>query len=83
MFKNGSQSIKTYHVLAWTSYKLGNYEEAERNILHALKLGTKDPLMYYHAGKIYEKLGQYDESKEYSDYALKINPYYSNLYLND
>lgn len=81
--KNGSQSIKTYHVLAWTSYKLGNYEEAERNILHALKLGTKDPLMYYHAGKIYEKLGQYDKSKEYSNYALNINPYYSNLYLND
>ena len=81
--KNGSQSIKTYHVLAWTSFKLGNYDEAERNILQALQLGTKDPLMYYHAGKIYEKLGQYDESKEYSDYALKINPYYSNLYLND
>ncbi len=81
--KNGSLSIKTFHVLAWTSYKLGNYEEAQRNILLALQLGIKDPLIYYHAGKIYGKLGQYDKSKEYLDFALKINPYYSNLYLND
>ncbi len=77
---NGSQSIKTYHVLAWTNYKLGNYDEAGKNIGQALRLGTKDPLMYYHAGKIFEKLGDTDKAKEYSDFAININPYYDSLY---
>lgn len=80
--ENGSQSIKVYHVLAWTNYKLGNYEEAGKNIEQALRLGTKDPLMYYHAGKIYGKLGLSDKEKEYSDFALMINPYYESLYSN-
>ena len=78
---NGSKSIKTYHVLAWTNYKLGNYDEAGKNIELALRLGTKEPLMYYHAGKIYEKLGDAQKAKEYSEYALKINPFYENLYV--
>ncbi|HMS34547.1 MAG TPA: tetratricopeptide repeat protein [Ignavibacteria bacterium] len=80
--ENGSQSIKVYHVIAWTNFKLGNYEEAEKNIDKALRLGTKDPLMYFHAGKIFEKAGMTEKAKEYSDFALKINPYYDALYSN-
>ena len=80
--ENGSKSIKVYHVIAWTNFKLGNYEESKMNIEQALRLGTKDPLMYYHAGMIYDKLGMTDKAKEYSDFALKINPYYENLYSN-
>lgn len=80
--ENGSQSIKVYHVIAWTNYKLGNYEVSKTNIEQALRLGTKDPLMYYHAGMIYGKLGMTDKAKEYSDFALKINPYYETLYSN-
>ncbi len=81
--ENGSQSIKVYHTLAWTNYKLGKYEDAEKNITQALKLGSKDPLMFYHAAKIYNKLGQQEKSKEYSDFALKINPFYQALYSDD
>ncbi|HMS65903.1 MAG TPA: tetratricopeptide repeat protein [Ignavibacteria bacterium] len=81
--ENGSKSIKNYHILAWTSFKLGNFEEAEKNILEALRLGTKDPLMYYHAGKIYEKTGNKEKAKEFLDFALKINPFYSKLYADD
>ena len=80
---NGSQSIKVYHVLAWTNYKLGNYEEAEKNILQALRLGTKDPLMSYHAGKIFEKTGNQDKAKQNLDFALMVNPYYETLYSNN
>jgi len=79
--EKGSKSIKTYHVLAWTNYKLGNFDEAEKNIQQALRLGTKDPLMFFHASKIYQKLGQQDKAKEYGDFALKINPYYDLLYI--
>ena len=80
---NNSQNIKVYDALAWTNYKLGNYEEAEKNIKQALRLGTKNPLMYFHAGKIYEKTGQPDKAKEYLDFALKINPYYETLSLQN
>ena len=78
--EKGSKSIKTYHALAWTNYKLGNFDEAEKNIQLALRLGTKDPLMFYHAGMIYQKLGQQDKAKEFTDFALQINPYYDSLY---
>lgn len=81
--ENGSQSIKVYHTLAWTNYKLGNFEEAEKNITQALRLGTKDPLMYFHAGKIYNRLGNFDKAKEYSAFALQINPFYDTLYSSD
>lgn len=81
--ENGNKSIKVYHTLAWTNYKLGDYDKAEKNIAEALQLGTKDPLMYFHAGKIYEKTGNIEKAKEYSDFALKINPYYETLYSGD
>ncbi|MEO6695160.1 MAG: tetratricopeptide repeat protein [Ignavibacteria bacterium] len=77
---NGSNSIKSYHALAWTNYKLGKIDEAQKNIQQALRLGTKDPLMYYHAGKIYEKIGVQDKAKEHLDFALMINPFYDSLY---
>ncbi|MBK8983864.1 MAG: hypothetical protein IPM38_16490 [Ignavibacteria bacterium] len=77
---NGSKNIKTYHPLAWTAYKLGNYETAAQNIMQALRLGTKDPLLFYHAGKIFESTGDTAKSKDYLDFALKMNPYYEKLY---
>ncbi|MEO8447314.1 MAG: tetratricopeptide repeat protein [bacterium] len=76
----GSNSIKVFHTLAWTNYKLGNIEEAEKNIQQAIHLGTKDPLLHFHAGKIFEKAGKPDLSKPYLEYALSINPYYTELY---
>jgi tetratricopeptide (TPR) repeat protein len=48
-FDEGSKSIKVFHSLAWLNFKMGNYDEAQKNIEQALRLGTKDPLMYYHA----------------------------------
>lgn len=81
ILNNGSKNIKVYDALAWINYKLGNYYEAQKNIEQALRLSTKDPLMYFHAGKIYEKTGQPDKAKEYLDLALVINPYYETLYL--
>ncbi len=67
-------TIKAANTLAWLQYKTGNYFEAEKNIQFALKLGTKDPLMYYHAGKIYERVGEPEKARQYLEYALKINP---------
>ncbi|MBS1493676.1 MAG: tetratricopeptide repeat protein [Bacteroidetes bacterium] len=73
----GNNSFKTFHTLAWAEYKNGNNEEALKNIETALKLGVKDPLMMYHAGKIYEKAGNDIKAKEYTSNALKIYPWLS------
>ncbi len=78
--ENGSQSIKVYHALAWINYKLGEYNEAQRNMERALRLGTKDPLLYYHTGKIFESNGRQEEGKKYVDLALSICPYYESIY---
>jgi len=73
-------TIKSSNTLAWIQYRMGSYPEAEKNIEQALKLGTKDPLLYYHAGMIYQKTGQNEKAKQYLDYALKINPKLNELY---
>ncbi len=73
-------TIKSYNTLAWIQYKTGNYSEAEKNIVQALRLGTKEPLLYFHAGMIYQKLGQNQNANAYLDYALKINPSFSEIY---
>lgn len=75
-----SKSIKVYHTIAWINYKLGYIDEAEKNIREALRQGTREPLLYFHAGKILEKAGKSDDAAAYFDYATKINPYYDELY---
>ncbi len=73
-------TVKSANTLAWIQYKTGNYTEAEKNILLALRLGTKEPLLYYHAAKIFEKTGKTEKAKEYLEYALRINPRLEELY---
>ena len=70
-------SIKAADVLAWTLYKTGNYAEAQKYSQEALKLGTKDALMLYHAGMIEAALGNTDVAIKDLQSALTINPYFS------
>ncbi|CAN5671604.1 hypothetical protein BH10BAC5_BH10BAC5_14730 [soil metagenome] len=77
---DGSKSFKAYHAAAWLYFKKGDYKKAEENINSALKLGTKDPLMIFHAGKIFEKNGENDKANEFISKALMINPHYQILY---
>jgi tetratricopeptide (TPR) repeat protein len=73
-------TIKSYNTLAWIQYKRGNYTEAAKNITSALRLGTKEPLLYYHAGLIFAKIGENEKAKKYLEYALKINHRLPELY---
>ena len=83
IIESGSHNIKVYDALAWINYKLGNYDKAQKNIEQALRLGTKDPLMFFHAGKIFEKTGQPDKAKEHLEFSLEINPYYESLFIQE
>ncbi len=67
------QDIYGYDILAWSSYRLGRYEEAAESMRLALQLGTKDPILYYHAGMIERALKHEHEAKLFLEAALRIN----------
>ncbi len=73
-------SIKASDVLAWTLYKTGDYQAAAEASKQALRLGTRDSLMYFHAGMIAAKLGQTAEAKSWLEKALAQNPNFSFRY---
>ena len=44
-----------------------------------MKLGTQDANLYYHAGMIYNQLGDKELAREYLERALRLNPHFSIL----
>lgn len=68
------RDIYTCDVLAWCLYKKGRYAEAKAAMDEALRLGTRDPRMLYHAGMIADALGDRRTGAKYLEQALAINP---------
>ncbi len=66
--------------LAWALYQNGEYGEAWEKIQEALKLGTKDASLHFHAGLIAQALGDTAAAREHLEEALAINPHFSPLY---
>jgi tetratricopeptide (TPR) repeat protein len=74
------RDIYTWDVLAWSMFKNDKLQGAAEGISHALEQGTKDPQLFFHAGMIYERLGDSLKAKEYLRRALDINPHFHILY---
>ncbi len=72
----GTEDIYAYDTLAWAHYKAGNLDKAMDAMNKSLRLGTKDALLYYHAGMIYSKLGRKEEAEKYFNLVLSTNPYF-------
>ncbi len=60
--------------VAWTALKANKTAEAQTAIKDALRLGTNDAKIFYHAGTIERSLGNKIEAAGYLQNALKINP---------
>lgn len=73
-------SIVSADVLAWSLYKNGLYVEAANSMKQALRLGTKNALMFFHAGMIHHKLGDHAKAMEFLREAMRINPHFSIRY---
>src|SRR6476619_3185759 len=52
-----SKDIYGYDILAWALHKSGRDAEAKTAMKSALKLGTRDAMLSYHAGMIEQALG--------------------------
>jgi len=55
-------------------YKKGRLAEAREAIVEAMKLGTRDARLFFHAGMIELGLGATDAGRAYLDRALSTNP---------
>jgi tetratricopeptide (TPR) repeat protein len=66
--------IYTHDALAWCLYKKGELAEAKGAINEALRLGTRDARINYHAGMIYKALGESRAAAKHLQLALRINP---------
>jgi tetratricopeptide (TPR) repeat protein len=68
------RDIYTYDVLAWTLYRNGQAREAQAAMKEALKLGTQDARLWFHAGMIHRALGEDDAARTALARALALNP---------
>jgi tetratricopeptide (TPR) repeat protein len=77
------RDIYAYDTLAWALYKNNQPGEAAAAMIEAMKLGTQDARLYYHAGAIYSRLGQPETARRYLEQALRINASFSVLHADD
>ena len=68
------KDIFTADALAWTLYKKGNFQEAKKASVEALKLKSNDARILYHAGMIEKQLGNKPEAANLLKKALETNP---------
>jgi tetratricopeptide (TPR) repeat protein len=73
------KDIYAYDTAAWALYKSGRYAEASKTMQQAMKLGTQDAMLYYHAGMIARALGENEQAEQMLSRALKINPHFDIL----
>jgi pentatricopeptide repeat protein len=73
-------SVHVADVLAWTLYRAGRPTEALPYAREALRLGSKDPLMLFHAGAVAAAAGERSEATSYLQAALAQNPNFSVRY---
>ncbi len=75
----GRDDVETQDLLAWALYKNAKVSEAGEAIERALRLGTLDARLWYHAGMIHAGLGLGDRARRELERALSLNPHFHPL----
>jgi len=73
-------TVYTADVLAWALYQNGRPEEAKPYSDEALRLGTRDARLLFHAGMIARTLGDAERARSLLARALETNPHFSLLH---
>jgi tetratricopeptide (TPR) repeat protein len=72
--------IYTWDALAWALYKNGKLTQAASASEKALRLGTQDSLLLFHAGMIAEAMARHEQARLDFRRALKTNPHFHLTY---
>ena len=72
--------IYTWDALAWALYKNGQFAEADEAMSHAMRLGTRDAMLFFHAGMISAKSGHDARAAQQLNEAIRINPHFHPLF---
>jgi tetratricopeptide (TPR) repeat protein len=75
--------VYTWDALGWAYLQHGDTTEAVGAISHALAKGTKDPLLFFHAGMIYARAGDTGKGRDFLKLALTINPHFHIRYADE
>ncbi len=70
-------SVTAADILSWALYQSGEYIAAREASEQAMRLGTRDALMLFHAGMIEARLGETASAVQYLQDALQLNPHFS------
>jgi tetratricopeptide (TPR) repeat protein len=77
------RGIYAADTLAWALFKNVRADEAATLSEEALRLGTPDPLLHYHAAQIRYALGDFDGARAHLDRVFALNPDFSVLHAPD
>ena len=72
--------IYTWDSVAWALYRNNRQREAADAMKEALRLDTKDALLFFHAGMIYDRLGDNEKAVDYLHRAIALNPQFHLLF---
>jgi len=73
------RDLYTFDVLAWALYKNGQARDALAPMRESMRLGTKDARLFFHAGMIYQAVGDHEAARRALQDALRLNPHFDLL----
>jgi tetratricopeptide (TPR) repeat protein len=74
------RDIYAHDLLAWALHKAGRSAEAVAPMEEALRLGTLDAKLFFHAGMIHRALGDRARARDHLARALALNPHFHVLH---
>jgi tetratricopeptide (TPR) repeat protein len=75
--------VYTSDAVAWALLKNGQAQAAKAEMQRALRMGTQDALMEYHAGMIEAALGDHAAAEMHLHRALTLNPHFHVLFTRE
>jgi len=70
-------TVRAADAVGWALHRLGRDQEASRMAAEALRLGSRDPLLRFHAGAIEATIGKTTAARADLRVALSIDPGFS------
>jgi tetratricopeptide (TPR) repeat protein len=68
------KDVFTWDAYSWVLYRLGRIDDAAKASRQALRTGTQDALLLYHAGAIAHAQGDKARARDFLQQALHLNP---------